>query len=206
MDQIEQLVQRVQHVQHGFGDIRRAADEVIAAHDRDASFAFATTLLASPVHQARMLATLLLGHLAPTSADSLGLLRRAVSRDDDWRVQEMLARAFDMYCATIGYEVALLQIEAWLADPHPHVRRAITEGLRMWTSRPYFRDHPDHAVHLLGALHADESEYVRTSVGNALRDISRKHPEIVNQEVSQWDRTDKRVVHTYKLASKFLPS
>ena len=55
------------------------------------------------------------------------------------------------------------------------MRRAVTEGLRIWTGRPYFHNHPEVAIQLLSQLRNDESEYVRKSVGNALRDISKKH-------------------------------
>jgi 3-methyladenine DNA glycosylase AlkC len=101
-------------------------------------------------------------------------------------VQEILAKAFDRYCADIGYEQALPVIKEWLSDSSPNVRRAVTEGLRIWTGRPYFRDHPEIAVQLLSRLRDDESEYVRKSVGNAIRDISKKHKELVRNELQRW--------------------
>jgi 3-methyladenine DNA glycosylase AlkC len=131
-------------------------------------------------------------------------LRERVSQDDDWRVQEMLAQAFDKYCSDIGYEKAVSAIQDWLADQNPNVRRAVTEGLRIWTNKPYFRDHPDLAIKLLSRLRDDESDYVRRSVGNALRDISRKHQALVRAELAKWDVTNKNVEQTYKLAKKFL--
>lgn len=141
-----------------------------------------------------MLATLVLARLAARSRESLALLRERVSQDDDWRVQEMLAQAFDTYCADIGYEQALPAIRDWLADPNPNVRRAVTEGLRIWTSKPYFREHPDLAIKLLSRLRDDESDYVRRSVGNALRDISRKHQALVRAELAAWDISDRKSV------------
>ena len=96
------------------------------------------------------------------------LLRQRVSLDKDWRVQETLAKAFDGYCKDSGYEKSLPVIEDWLSDENPNVRRAVTEGLRIWTGRDYFREHPEVAIKLLSRLKADESEYVRKSVGNAL--------------------------------------
>lgn len=151
-----------------------------------------------------MLAALVMGRLAARSRESLALLRSRVSQDDDWRVQEMLAQAFDAYCADMGYEQALPVIRDWLADPNPNVRRAVTEGLRIWTSKPYFRDHPDLAIRLLSHLRDDESDYVRRSVGNALRDISRKHKALVQSELAKWDISKKGVLQTYKLAERFL--
>jgi 3-methyladenine DNA glycosylase AlkC len=127
-----------------------------------------------------------------------------VSQDENWRVQEMLAQAFDKYCADIGYERALPVIEDWLVDPNPNVRRAVTEGLRIWTSKPYLRDHPDTAIKLLSQLRDDDSEYVRRSVGNALRDISRKHKALVKAELQKWDVSNKSIEQTYRLAGKFL--
>jgi 3-methyladenine DNA glycosylase AlkC len=60
------------------------------------------------------------------------------------------------------------------------------------------------AVRLLSPLHADESEYVRKSVGNALRDISRQHKEWIRTELQNWDMSDKHILQTYKLANKLL--
>lgn len=103
-----------------------------------------------------------------------------------------------------SYETSLPVIKDWLADANPNVRRAVTEGLRIWTTRDYFREHPEAAIKLLSQLRADESEYVRKSVGNALRDISRKHKELIRTELQSWDTSDKHVLQTYKLAGKFL--
>jgi len=204
MDIIEQLVQRVQKTQHGFTDVKRAADEVVVGNPPKDSLRIANKLLASDVPQARMLATFIFGQLAAQSEANLNFLRSRVSKDEDWRVQEILAKAFDQYCTDIGYEQALPVIGDWLADPTPNVRRAVTEGLRIWTGRPYFRDHPDIAIKLLSQLRNDDSEYVRKSVGNALRDISRKHKALVKAELQTWTISSKSIEQTYKLASKFL--
>jgi 3-methyladenine DNA glycosylase AlkC len=80
----------------------------------------------------------------------------------------------------------------------------VTEGLRIWTKRDYFREHPEVAIRLLSQLKADDSEYVRKSVGNALRDISRKHKDLIREELQSWDISDKYILQTYKLAGKFL--
>ena len=204
MNSINSLIQRVQKTQSGFTDIQKAAEEIFTNHNESETLALAKELFVSDIHQARMLATFLLGKLAAKSNQSLGFLRKSVSRDKDWRVQEILARAFDQYCKDTGYEKALPKIKDWLQDANPNVRRAVTEGLRIWTTRDYFREHPEVAIQLLSQLRADESEYVRKSVGNALRDISRKHKELIAEETRKWDISDKRVQQTYQLARKFL--
>lgn len=112
--------------------------------------------------------------------------------------------AFDLYCSVNGYQNSLPTIREWLQDGRPTVRRAVSEGLRIWTSREYFKDHPETAIALLSALKADESDYVRRSAGNALRDISKKFPELIEAELSSWDISDKRVAQVHKLADRYL--
>jgi len=204
MISIQSLVQRVQKTQHGFTDIQRASEEIFANYGAAETLWMAKELFASEVHQARVLATFLFGKLAANSKESFVFLRKRVSLDKDWRVQETLAKAFDQCCMDRGYEKSLPVIEDWLADANPNVRRSVTEGLRIWTGRDYFREHPEAAVKLLSQLKADESEYVRKSVGNALRDISRKHKDLIRKEIQGWDISDKHIQQTYKLAVKFL--
>ncbi len=84
------------------------------------------------------------------------------------------------------------------------MRRAVSEGLRSWTSRPYFKEHPDVAIRLLSQLKADANDTVRRSAGNALRDISRTHAELVGAELNGWDVTQPTVAQTHTLASQFL--
>lgn len=204
MNSIEKLIQRVQKTQYGFLDIQKTADEVVDGQPVEESLEIARKLFSSDIYQARSLATFILGRFAADSKESLDFLKQHVSQDTDWRVQEILAKAFDRYCADIGYEQALPVIKDWLGDSLPNVRRAVTEGLRIWTGRPYFCDHPEVAIQLLSQLRNDESEYLRKSVGNALRDISKKHTELVRVELLHWDISDKRILQIYKLAGKFL--
>ena len=48
-----------------------------------------------------MYAVFLLGHLSQEE-EILNFLRDEVSKDDNWRVQEVLAKAVDEFCATRG--------------------------------------------------------------------------------------------------------
>ena len=204
MDTIEKLIQRVRKTQHGFLDIQKAANEVVDGQPAKESLYIAKQLFASEIYQARSLATFIFGRLAANAKESLEFLKQHVSQDNDWRVQEIMAKAFDRYCADIGYQQALSVIKEWLADSSPNVRRAVTEGLRIWTGRPYFHDHPEVAIQLLSQLRNDESEYVRKSVGNALRDISKKHKGLVKIELQGWNIANRRIEQTHKLAIKFL--
>ena len=41
-------------------------------------------------------------------------------------------------------------------------------------------------------------------MGNALRDISKKFPELIRVELNEWDLEKKEISQVYKLASKFI--
>ena len=157
----------------------------------------------SKVYQVRMYGVFLFGYLSDDS-DILTFMRDEVSKDDNWRVQEVLAKAFDEYCKNIGYENTIPVIDEWLGSDNPNTRRAVTEGLRIWTSRSYFKENPQEAIKRLAALKEDASEYVRKSVGNALRDISRKFPELIKEELKTWKLEDKEIKQVYKVASRFV--
>ena len=157
----------------------------------------------SNVYQVRMYAVFLFGHLSD-SKGVLAFLRDEVSKDENWRVQEVLAKAFDEFCKKIGYEQALLTIDKWLKNGNANAKRAVSEGLRIWTNRPYFKDNPDEAIRRLSSLKEDESEYLRKSVGNALKDISKKFPNLIKAELASWNLSSEEAMQTYKFASKFI--
>jgi 3-methyladenine DNA glycosylase AlkC len=204
METTGELARKVQKVEHGFKAIEKEAENLAGSCSVDDCLSVSGKLFSSQVHQARCLATFILGLIASKSNEAFGFLRRNVAKDDSWQVQEILAKSFDRYCSDIGYEKALPVIEDWLKDENQNVRRAVTEGLRIWTNRTYFKENPKVAIRLLSQLKRDESEYVRKSVGNALKDISKKHRDLIRSELQTWDVSDKRIKQTHKLASKFL--
>ena len=157
----------------------------------------------SEVYQVRMYGVFLFGYLSIDN-EILAFMREEVSKDDNWRVQEVLAKSFDEFCKSIGYEKTLPIIDEWLNHDNPNTRRAVTEGLRIWTSRPYFKENPKEAIRRIANLKEDKSEYVRKSVGNALRDISKKFPELIKDELNTWKLENKEINQVYKLASKFI--
>jgi 3-methyladenine DNA glycosylase AlkC len=133
---------------------------------------------------------------------SLNFLKNTVSINTSWQVQEFLAMAFDIYCKKNGYENSLETINEWLNSKNANVRRAVTEGLRIWTKRPYFKDNPQKTIDILSKLKMDESEYVRKSIGNALKDISKTYPEMIKNELCKWKLETKEIKQVYKLANK----
>ena len=204
MQQIATILPYKEKIEHGGKEVRTLAEGMSKDISIEESMQLAHTLFLQQEPAVKMVAVYIFGILAAQTEDALLFLKEDVSKEQDWRVQEILAQAFDRYCADVGYEQALPTIKAWLNDERANVKRAVSEGLRIWTTRAYFKDHPQVAIQLLSMLKDDESEYVRKSAGNAIRDISRKHKTLVAEELKTWNTSDKKVLFTYKLASKFL--
>ena len=184
--------------------VKSEAEKFYKTHSLDECFRMGHELYQSDNFQIQEVGVFLFGYVAHENADALSFLKTTVSQHDSWKVQEILAMAFDNHCKIIGYETALPVIQEWLNSDCANVRRAASEGLRVWTSRPYFKDNPQVAIKLLAAHKSDESEYVRKSIGNAIRDISKKHSELVSKELSTWELSSKEIIQVYKLASKFI--
>ena len=190
-------------IENGFKEEERRALVDYKSNDTEYIKELAFLAYKSDIYQVRMYGVFLFGYLSEQK-DILVFMRDEVSKDDNWRVQEVLAKAFDEFCRKTGYEKALPIIDEWLDNHNPNTRRAVTEGLRIWTSRPYFKDNPNEAIRRIATLKEDASEYVRKSVGNALRDISKKFPELIKAELNNWKLDSKEINQVYKLASKFI--
>jgi 3-methyladenine DNA glycosylase AlkC len=188
----------------GWSRVRAVAKEIAETGTPDEVAAVAERELDSEDTKRRMLAIYLLGFTAGARPANMTTLRERAVHDPSWEAQEALAQAFDAYCAAVDYEASLPVIDAWLADERPNARRAVSEGLRPWTSksRRYFFEWPGEAIRRLAALRADESEYVRHSAGNALRDIHRAHTDLVDAETATWEMDDARVRFTYERVLK----
>ena len=200
---IKSLEQEFSLIKSGFKEEEKRALLDYKYNDRAYIKKLAFLSYESKVYQVRMYGVFLFGYLSDDS-DILTFTRNEVSKDDNWRVQEVLAKAFDEYCKSTGYENALPVIDKWLSSDNPNTIRAVTEELRIWTSRPYFKENLQEAIKRIAPLKEDDNEYVRKSVGNALRDISRKFPELIKEELKTWKLETKEIKQVYKLASKFV--
>ena len=178
---IKSLEKEFSLIKRGFKEEEKRALDDYKSNDKEYVKRLAFLSYESKVYQVRMYGVFLFGYLSDDS-DILTFMRDEVSKDDNWRVQEVLAKAFDEYCKNKGYENSISVIDEWLRYDNPNTRRAVTEGLRIWTSRPYFKENPQEAIKRIAQLKEDTSEYVRKSVGNALRDISKKFPELISEE------------------------
>lgn len=112
---VAQLERELALIERGFKEEQRRAQADYHSFDREHAKALAHLAYRSQVYQVRMYAVFLLGHLSQEE-EILNFLRDEVSKDDNWRVQEVLAKAVDEFCATRGYEQALGVIDEWLND------------------------------------------------------------------------------------------
>ena len=200
---IKSLEQEFSLIKRGFKKEEKRALDDYKSNDKKYVKRLAFLSYESKVYQVRMYGVFFFGYLSDDS-DILTFMRDEVSKDDNWRVQEVLAKVFDEYCKNKGYKNAIPVIDEWLRSDNPNTRRAVIEGLRIWTSRPYFKENPQEAIKRIVPLKEDTSEYVRKSVGNALRDISRKFPELISEELKTWNLETKEIKQVYKLASRFV--
>ena len=153
---IDSLLNRILSIEHGFQHIIEGANEIISTCSRERCAELAGELSGHEAYQIRMLATTIWGRLATEDDDALCFLKERISTDEHWRVQEMLAKAFDEVCKYRGYEASLPLIKEWLNADNPNVIRAVTEGLRIWTSRPFFKENPSIAIALISQHKAHE--------------------------------------------------
>ena len=200
---IKSLEQEFSLIKSGFKEEEKRALADYKNNDRVYIKKLAFLSYESKVYQVRMYGVFLFGYLSDDS-DILTFMRDEVSKEENWRVQEVLAKSFDEYCKNKGYKNSIPVIDEWLNSNNPNTRRAVTEGLRIWTNRPYFKENPQEAIKRIVPLKEDVSEYVRKSVGNALRDISRKFPELIKEELKTWKLENKGIKQVYKLASRFV--
>ena len=185
-----------------YGLISKKAAEIFSENSEVYCRDFAMECYNCELYYIQTLGVYILGLIG--SQEALHFLKNTVSKNPTWQVQEFLAMAFDNYCEKNGYENSLATINEWLSNENANIRRAVTEGLRIWTKRPYFKDNPDATIQLLSKYKTDESEYVRKSVGNALKDISKEYPELVKKELNGWNLEAKEIKQVYKLANKVL--
>ena len=185
-----------------YGLTQKEAEKLFNENSLERCWQIAMECYICRLHYIQMLGVYLLGLIG--SKKALNFLKNIVSKNPAWQIQEFMAMAFNNYCKKNGYEKSLDTINDWLNNKNENLRRAVIEGLRIWTKRPYFEDNPEKTIKLLSQYKTDESEYVRKSVGNSLKDISKAYPELIKNELREWKLYTKEIKQVYKLASKII--
>ena len=106
-------------IENGFKEEEKRALADYKSNDREYIKKLAFLAYESAAYQVRMYGVFLFGYLSE-EGDILAFMRDEVSKDDNWRVQEVLAKAFDEFCKKTGYEKALPVIDEWLRSNNPN--------------------------------------------------------------------------------------
>lgn len=199
---MNEILENIVKIEHGFQHIIEAGNLLLKNDGIDHLLMAKRFIETDQVYQIRMLGVYMLGEISHTNSDALHMLENIIPKDENWRVQEMLAKAFDSYCKHVGYENALPEIESWINNENTNIKRAVTEGLRIWTSRNFFKQHPEIAIELISRNRLTDSEYLSKSIGNSLRDIRKKYPEAIEKETSKWDINHHKIQLILKLINK----
>lgn len=199
---MNEILENIVKIEHGFKHIIEAGNLLLKNDGIDHLLMAKRFIETDQVYQIRMLGVYMLGEISHTNSDAFHMLENIIPKDENWRVQEMLAKAFDSYCKHVGYENALPEIESWINNENTNIKRAVTEGLRIWTSRNFFKQHPEIAIELISRNRLADSEYLSKSIGNSLRDIRKKYPEAIEKETSKWDINHHKIQLILKLINK----
>ena len=101
-DYIKSLEKELSLFEHGFKEEEKRALADYKTNDKNYIKRLAFLAFKSDVYQVRMYSVFLFGYLSEDS-DILTYMKDEVSKDSNWRVQEVLAKAFDEFCKKIGY-------------------------------------------------------------------------------------------------------
>lgn len=135
-----------------------------------------------------------------SATEALRLCKKWANHDD-WRVREMSGYTIRKSLKNFK-ETTISIIDTWLISNNENTRRVVIESIRPLRDIKWLRDPAknDLVIKLLGKVRADESEYVRKSVGNNLKDLSKYMPQKILDVAADW-LSEARIETTEDLAS-----
>ena len=104
---IASLEKEISLIENGFKEEEKRALSDYRSNDKEFVKKLVFSAYNSNTYQVRMYGVFLFGYLSEQN-DILTFMRDEVSKDDNWRVREVLAKAFDEFCKNTGYEKALM--------------------------------------------------------------------------------------------------
>lgn len=126
----------------------------------------------------------------------------AWASDDDWEIREL---TLEFVVNGIKYypDTILSKAREWAVSTNPNLRRLASEGIRPRGSTRWLRDPAQNnmILDLLEQLRFDSSEYVRKSVSNNLKDLTKYMPEKILPLLTRWVH-EAGIAVTPDLASK----
>ncbi|MBD3351912.1 MAG: hypothetical protein GF364_10545 [Candidatus Lokiarchaeota archaeon] len=136
------------------------------------------------------LAIAFMGEYASLSkSNAIKSLKKAKSwaNHDDWKVREMSGRILRK-CLKKFPKITLYAMKKWIQSDNENIRRIVTESARPLANIKWLRDPKknDEVIEILDCLKSDSSSYVRKSVGNNLKDLSKYMPKKIIKLVKRW--------------------
>ncbi|MCP4760561.1 MAG: hypothetical protein GY870_02195, partial [archaeon] len=119
-----------------------------------------------------------------------------------WEIREMsgyiIRKGLKKFPDTILYS-----LKTWIISENDNIRRISIESLRPLSDIKWLRDPKknDPILDILSSLRADPSVYVRKSVGNNLKDLSKYMPIKILELIEKWIH-EAQINVVYNLASK----
>jgi 3-methyladenine DNA glycosylase AlkC len=122
--------------------------------------------------------------------------------DDDWEVREIVLE-FVVNGIKNYPDVLLPKTREWSLSPNPNLRRLAAEGIRPRGGTKWLRDptQNDVVLNILEQLRFDSAEYVRKSVSNNLKDLTKYMPKKILALLARWVH-EAGITVTPDLASK----
>ncbi len=147
--------------------------------------------------------------LAETISNSERMLEKVLNQakiwanDSEWEIREM--SGYIIRKSLKNFPEKTLQIlKKWLLnEKNPNIKRLIAESLRPLSDVKWLRnpDKNDIILEILNIIRADPSEYVRKSVGNNLKDLSKYMPKKILKYAKNWIK-DANIIVDDELASR----
>jgi len=105
----------------------------------------------------------------------------------NWEIREMSCFCI-RECIKNFRQETISYLQPWVRSENSNIRRLVSESLRPLNDMKWLRDpeENDFLLRFLHELRADPSEYVRKSVGNNLKDLSKYIPVIILDLLSAW--------------------
>lgn len=107
MDNFEAYLQKLLPDKNSLKLVKSEAKKYYKSHSPEDCFNTGIKLYQSENFQIQEVGVFLSGYAAQHNTIALSFLKNTVSLHDSWKVQEILAMAFDNHCKMIGYEAAL---------------------------------------------------------------------------------------------------
>ncbi|MHA1378323.1 MAG: DNA alkylation repair protein [Candidatus Helarchaeota archaeon] len=109
------------------------------------------------------------------------------AKDENWTIREC-ARAPLLSGLKKNRQKIFRLYKKWVNEEDPNLRRIVAETLRPLAVNKWLRDpnKNDEVLEILTELNHDESIYVRKSVGNNLKDLTKYMPDKILDLIEKW--------------------